>query len=92
MEKLESKAGTYGWLCLGAGIVAWDLLAKETLSHAADRALEHPIGKYAALVGGIVVTAHVFNAFDHYDIPDPILKANDFLESVRNRLWQPEKN
>lgn len=49
-------AGTWGWAGLVAGIVAWDLIAPETLSHAGRRALEHPIYKYL-YVGAIGATA-----------------------------------
>jgi hypothetical protein len=82
----ESKAGTYGWALLGIGVLAWDILAPETLSSAADRALEHPVGKYVALGATALVGAHVVNLFDNYDIPDPILLANDVAQNVSNNL------
>ena len=35
------KAGTVGWGCLIAGVVAFDLWSKETLSQACQRGLEN---------------------------------------------------
>jgi len=57
----REHAGTLGWVGLAAGVVAFDVLAPETLSHAVDRALERPYGRYAA-IGAIAVTAaHLLN-------------------------------
>ncbi len=65
MEK-DSHAGTYGWVGIVAGVVAWDILAPETLSGAVDRALESKRGYLA--IGAITLTAaHLLNV-----IPDPI--------------------
>lgn len=82
----ESRAGNYGWVGLAAGVIAWDVLAPETLSSAADRYLKHPIGKYIALGATAIVAAHVVNAFEAYDIPDPIMVANDLLTDLREKL------
>lgn len=79
----ESHAGDLGWALLAGGIIAWDVFAPETLSSAADRYLEHPVGKYIALGATAIVAAHVVNLFDNYDIPDPIQKANEMLDRVR---------
>ena len=79
----KEHSGDIGWGLLVGGIIAWDVLAPETLSSAADRYLEHPVGKYIALGATAIVAAHVVNLFDNYDIPDPIQKANDYLGRVR---------
>lgn len=79
----REHAGDIGWGILVAGVVAWDVLAPETLSSAADRYLKHPVGKYIALGATAIVAAHVINLFDNYDIPDPLLKANEFLHAIR---------
>lgn len=67
MERRE-HAGTYGWAALALGVLVFDRYAPETLSHAVDRALERPHGRYAA-IGGIVITAaHLLNIIpDQYD-------------------------
>ena len=80
-----SKSGTYGWALLGGFVLAWDLLAPETLSSAADRALEHPVGKFVAYGVGAVTVAHVFNVFDQLGLEkyDPFLVGFDLLDSVR---------
>lgn len=57
----ESHAGTYGWIGLAAGVAAFDYLSPETLSHAVDRALERPVGKYLAIGSMAIVGAHLLN-------------------------------
>jgi hypothetical protein len=52
----ETTNGTYGWLALGAFVLAWDLLASETLTHAAKRGLENHHTR-PLVIGGIGVTA-----------------------------------
>lgn len=60
MEK-QPTHGDIGWVCLTAGIIAWDLLAPETLSGAYDRYLEHPVKRVLA-IGAVAVTgAHLLN-------------------------------
>lgn len=83
----ESHIGTVGWGLLATGVVLWDILAPETLSSAADRALEHPVGKYLAIGATAIVGAHVLNVFEHFDIPDPIHELATFVtETMRERL------
>ena len=52
----ESKAGMWGWAGLAAGVIAWDLLAPETLSHAFRRGVENPHTR-ALVLGGLAITA-----------------------------------
>jgi hypothetical protein len=61
VEKGESHLGTAGWLALGAGVVAFDYLSPETLSHAVDRALECPRSRYAAMGAVAITAAHLLN-------------------------------
>ena len=74
-----SHAGDLGWGMLAAGVIAWDVFAPETLSSAADRYLERPLGRIATLGVVAVVAAHVANGFDHLPIPDPIQAMSDLL-------------
>jgi hypothetical protein len=52
----ETKSGTVGWLAIGAFVVAWDLLAEESLTHAAERGLANPHTR-PAVIAGIGITA-----------------------------------
>lgn len=85
----NSHAGDWGWVGLTAGVIAWDTLAPETLSHAVDRYLEHPMGKVLA-IGAIAITAgHLLNVFDKYNIPDPIQESANFVTmSIRKYLMK----
>lgn len=90
MKNPESRIGSVGWIGLTVGIVAWDVLAPETLSSAFDRYLDHPVKKYAA-IGAVAVTgAHLLNIFDHLQVPDPIslmsTAATNLTENLRERL------
>lgn len=80
----ENRHGTYGWAILAGFVIAWDVLAPETLSGAVDRALEHPVGKYAA-IGGVAVTgAHLLNVLP--ERIDPFVRAFDLLDKVRDAV------
>ncbi len=61
MEINREHFGTYGWAALAAGVAAFDILSPETLSHAVDRALERPVGRYFALGAIAVTAAHLVN-------------------------------
>jgi hypothetical protein len=52
----ESKAGTWWWVGLATSVVAWDLLAPETISHAFHRGVENPRTR-ALVLGGLALTA-----------------------------------
>ena len=76
-EHFTENAGTYGWLGLAAYVIAFDVLAPETLSSAADRALEHDYMKWVAWAAGGIVTGHVFNIIPEQI--DPIQRTADFI-------------
>ena len=64
----STKIGTWGWVGLAAYVVAWDLVASETLTHAAHRAVETPLGRAAvtATVGymGLHLLHHIHDSVD----------------------------
>lgn len=79
MKNPETLVGTIGWAGLTAGVVAWDVLASETLSSAYDRYLEHSVKKWLA-IGSVVMTgAHLLNIPEHFGIPDPIEETATFI-------------
>lgn len=68
----KENISTAGWFGLTAGVIAFDILAPQTLSSAFDRYLEHPVKKWLA-IGSVAVTgAHLLNIPEHFGIPDPI--------------------
>lgn len=67
-----SRAANVGFALLAAGVVAWEVLAPETLSSGFDRYLDHPIGKYVAIGGVALLGAHLLNLPEAFGIPDPI--------------------
>lgn len=71
---LHEKQGTLGWLGLAAGVAIFDAFAKETMSHAADRAMARKYGKIATVAAVATVAFHLVNAFDKAGIPDPMTK------------------
>lgn len=78
-----SKVGTLGWVGLAGYVIAWDIFAPETLSAAADRALEHRAMKYVAWGLGGAVTAHVLNLVNpKYD---PIQRTADYIGDLYGR-------
>lgn len=60
---MEIKPATAAWAALGAGVLAYEILCPpgETLSEGVDRALEHPLGRVAALGGIALTAAHLAN-------------------------------
>lgn len=84
IEQEPSHVGTMGWAMIGAFVIAWDIMAPETLSGAVDRALDHPIGRIAA-IGGVAVTgAHLLNLLpDQYD---PFVKTFSVLDKARHSM------
>lgn len=61
VRKIE--AGTAGWLGLAAAVVAWDLLAPETLSSAFRRSRTGPVRRVVIGAAWAVLTAHLFEVF-----------------------------
>jgi hypothetical protein len=55
------RSGTFGWILLGAGVLAWDIAAPETLSDAFRRAHQHPASKYIVVAAWGTLTLHLFN-------------------------------
>lgn len=74
---LPSTCGTIGWIGLAGCVIAWDVLAPETLSHAVDRALEHPSMKYVSWAVGGIVSGHLFNLIPERF--DPIQQTANFI-------------
>jgi hypothetical protein len=75
------------WVGLGAGILLYDALCPpgETLSEAVDSALEHPVGKYAA-IGAIAITgAHLLNV-----LPNRIDPLHITLRVIHDRVLFPK--
>lgn len=65
----ESRAGTVAWLTIGAFVVAWDLLAPETLSHAYERTRNDRLARAATLLGTAAVVGHLTGVIpDRYDL------------------------
>lgn len=60
------------WLGMVGGIIAYDVLANQTMSERFDDYLEHPVGKYVAIGAAAMVGYHLFNLAEHFDTPDPI--------------------
>lgn len=81
-------SGTLGWLALAAGIVAWDALAHETLSHAFARGMEN-VKMRPAIIGAAAITAaHLFDiiptAIDPFD--NSVELAHNFFHPVIQQI------
>lgn len=73
MKRPESRAGNWGWAGLVAGVIAWDVLAPETLSNAVDRYMEKPLGRLACLGVVALTGAHLLNIMpEEYDVVNKI--------------------
>lgn len=66
--------GTVGWLILGAGVAAWDMYSKETLSSGARRAMQRPYGRIATTAAIATVALHLVGGFEKAGIPDPMTR------------------
>lgn len=65
------KTGWPGWAVLAVGVLAWDLLAPESMSHAFRRTRQHPASFVAAAVTWTYLTAHLFEIIPRdYDVLD----------------------
>jgi hypothetical protein len=54
------KGGGAGWIVVGTVVVAWDLVAPETLSAAFQRAGSSPVGFAVLAVAWGALTGHLF--------------------------------
>jgi hypothetical protein len=64
----RERAGTIGWACIGAFVLAWDILAPESLTHAFSRGVENPHTRPFVLGALAVTAAHLVDAIPHrYD-------------------------
>lgn len=71
----ESKAGTWGWVGLGAYVAAWDYWAPETLTNAFLRGREHRVGKFVVAAAAGYVAAHLYDRLpENLDAFDYIAK------------------
>lgn len=63
MNGLEMRPATKAWLGIGIGVATYEVLCPkgETLSEGVDRALEHPMGRYAAMTAIALTSAHLAN-------------------------------
>ncbi len=52
--------GNVGWLVMLIYIVAWDMLAPETLSDAFYKAFSSPLHKWWVILVWVVITLHLF--------------------------------
>lgn len=82
MEKIkehwENHAGTYGWAGLAAYIIAYDVLAPETLTHAAERGLDHSKAmRVAVWAGAGIVAGHVLRVYPREY--DPLQRTADYI-------------
>lgn len=59
---MRLRSSTKGWLGLAAYVVAWDLLADETLSQGFADAWRHPRRRWQVLAAWAFITAHLFCA------------------------------
>lgn len=66
--------GEIGWVGLATGIVMIDVFAPkgQTLSETVDRGLSHPLIKYPTVAVIGLITSHLLNLPQHFDMPDPI--------------------
>ena len=86
MERLRSHladhAPAYGWAALASYVLAFDIISPATLSEGVDRALEHPIRKYAAEGAVAVSGAHLLHIFDQLGLEqyDPFVRTFDALD------------
>ena len=63
----KEHAGSYGWAGIGLGVITFDLLAPESLSHAFQRGMD---SKYRpVMLGALAITAaHLLDIIpDQYD-------------------------
>ncbi len=73
----KDKIGTYGWYGLIIYVIAWDVTARETLTDAFDRGMNHPVIRWIACILWGLVTAHLFRVIPkHYD---PLFRVTEYI-------------
>ena len=80
------QGGGAGWLVIGVLVVAWDVVAPETLTAAFQRARSGPVGGTAVAVAWALLTGHLFDVLPKR--ADPFRLS---IESVRNALQRGDK-
>ena len=58
---MKLNSGTTGWAALAVGVVAWDLLADETLTGAFRRAHDSPVSRVIVMAAWGILTGHLFS-------------------------------
>lgn len=85
-EDDQSNVGVIGWMALGAGVLAWDLYASESLTHAFRRGLDSSRYRPILLAGMAVTALHLLDklppAGDPFVLAEKIGKAG--LEVYRS--------
>ncbi len=79
--------GSIGWVAIAAGVLAWDLLADETLTDAFRRAHAHPASRVVVVAAWAVLTGHLFGLIP--DKADPFYVAYTATERMRHRGLVP---
>lgn len=57
----ETNQGSVGWALLAGGVLLWDRLAEETLSHAFQRGLNNSLSRPFCLGALAVTAAHLLD-------------------------------
>lgn len=64
----QTKMGTLGWAGMAAYVIAWDVLAEETLTHAAHRGLDGRVCRLATYGAVAYFGAHLLRVIpEHLD-------------------------
>ena len=84
----DSRGGGYGWLALGAGVLAYDILANETLSNSFRRGIESENKAVRAGVYGLgaLTVAHLLDVVP--ERVDPIDNIASGLGRVRDKIGE----
>lgn len=75
----ESHSATLGWAAIGAGVLAWDLMAPETLSEAVDRSLKKH--RTTTVLAVSATALHLLNL-----IPERVDPIHQIGKRARNKI------